>query len=537
MSDIFIPGISSRLNTDQIIDALMNVERIPRDRTQANIDQLQIQRTYWQQLGRRINSLRDSARFLFSFQNPFNERIGSSTDPSVITATATREASVQSFSFSVRQTAQADRFLSQPLDERTRIERGTYVFTVGNEEISIDFRGGTLREFVDVINRRGRDKIGASLIAVQSGTRSLLIESRLTGAENRLGFFGDAQELAINFGMMERANDTHRNIDISANTVRTSGIDGSAANTTINAGILNAPPRSTTVIPLNLSLAPDSNLVLRLQTQTRVERSDAFIASPPPGPNIPAGSITHGGITIQNEPSIAPLPQWQPPPAPVRVDEMAVLTLVFSDGTSQRLPAITDSSSLTARQFNLAEFARGRTIVSLNIENINTHREVSIGNVEILDPTAIGGGLRPLNAVSTARDAIITMEGIEITRSSNSINDLIPGVTLNVRGVSDRPVELNVAANVEAVKDAIIAFVGHYNRLMAEINILTRRDDRLIDELTYLTTEEAAQMRERLGVFSGDSALNTLRNNLLRTVTAPTLRVWNGNFRCWLISV
>jgi flagellar hook-associated protein 2 len=200
---------------------------------------------------------------------------------------------------------------------------------------------------------------------------------------------------------------------------------------------------------------------------------------------------------------------------------MGVLHLVFSDGTTTRLPAISDSSQFTARQYNLAEVARGKTIVSINIENQNTHREVSVGKIEVLDPNSTSGGLRPLNAVSTSRDAIIMMEGIEIRRSSNSISDLVPGVTLNVRGVSERPVEIRVAADVEAVKDAIISFVGNYNRLMAEINILTRRDERLINELTYLTPDEASAMRERLGVFSGDTTLNTLRNNLLRTVTAP----------------
>jgi flagellar hook-associated protein 2 len=125
------------------------------------------------------------------------------------------------------------------------------------------------------------------------------------------------------------------------------------------------------------------------------------------------------------------------------------------------------------------------------------------------------------------------MEGIEIRRSTNNIDDLIPGVTLNVKGVSERPVELSVRADVEGVKEAIISYVGNYNRLMAEINVLTTRNvsstyagrnnsgDRVIDELTYLTSEEASAMRERLGVFSGDSTLNNLKNNLMRTVTAP----------------
>ncbi|MCL2764904.1 MAG: flagellar filament capping protein FliD [Treponema sp.] len=519
MSDIYIPGVRSRFNSDQIVEDLMNLERIPRDRAQRNIDTLQVQKGYWQEVGRRISSLRESSRMLFSFQNPFNDRIGSSTDSNVITATATREAAEQSLRFTVKQLAAQDRFLSQPMDERARIDAGNYIFTVGNEEISINFRGGTLREFVDIINRRGRDKIAASLIAVQSGTRSLLIEAKETGSENRLGFSGDAASFAMSIGMMEVSADS-RNITIDESLIQRNAANNS--NVTVNEGILQAGPNSAAAIPVNIFVSDDSPLVLRLETRTRVETGDTHnVPKPPPGPDVPSGSVTYSGITIQNVPSAAPLPEFTVPAPPPRHDDMAVLHLAFSDGTTARLPAINDTSAFSARQYNLAEVARGKTIVSLNIENSNTHRDIFVGKVEVLDPDSTSGGLKPKNAVSTSRDAIILMEGIEITRSTNSIDDLIPGVTLNLRGTSERPVELNIAANVEAVKEAIISFVGNYNRLMAEINILTRRDDRLIDELTYLTADEKTSMRERLGVFAGDTTLNTFRSNLLRAVTAP----------------
>jgi len=532
MSDIYMPGIRSRFNSEQIVEDLMRLERIPRDRTVTAIENLQIQRGYWQEVGRRVSAVRDSARFLFSFQNPFNERIARSSDEGVLTASASREAIEQTYSFTVKQTAQADRFLSQPLDERTRVEAGTYIFSAGNDEISINFRGGTLRDFVEIVNRRGQDKIAASLLTIQSGTRSLLIESKVTGEGNRLGFSGDAAQFVASIGMMEQGNDTRRNFPVSDSTVRR-GAEGDS-NYTINNGVLQVSPRSSASVPLGISLGADSPVMLRLETSTRTETDDVFNApQQPPGPDIPAGSVTYGGVTVENEPSVAPLPEWSPPQAPARNDDFSVLSLVFSDGTSAKLPPISDSNNPVSRSYALGDIARGRTIVSLNIENANTHREVSVGKVEIFDPTSTSGGLRPLNAVSTSRDAIIAMEGIEIKRSTNNIDDLIPGVTLNVKGVSERPVQLSVRGDVEGVKEAIISFVGNYNRLMAEINVLTTRNvtstmssrgnsgDRIIDELTYLTADEVEAMRSRLGVFAGDSTLINLKNNLMRTVTAP----------------
>jgi flagellar hook-associated protein 2 len=113
------------------------------------------------------------------------------------------------------------------------------------------------------------------------------------------------------------------------------------------------------------------------------------------------------------------------------------------------------------------------------------------------------------------------MEGIEIQRSSNNIDDLIPGVTLTVRETTDRPVKLTIEPDREAVKDSIIALVGNYNRLMAEINVLTRTDDTVVEELSYLTKEEQDEYRTRLGAFQGDNTLTQFRSSLQRITSAP----------------
>jgi flagellar hook-associated protein 2 len=80
---------------------------------------------------------------------------------------------------------------------------------------------------------------------------------------------------------------------------------------------------------------------------------------------------------------------------------------------------------------------------------------------------------------------------------------------------------LQVSSNIDAVKDSIISFVGNYNRLMAEINILTRNDERVINDITYFDKDEIEEARKKLGTFSTDSTLSSLRNSLQRLVSAP----------------
>ncbi|MDR0316597.1 MAG: flagellar filament capping protein FliD [Treponema sp.] len=499
MSDVFVPGVRSRFNSEKLIEDLMKVERIPRDRVEQNIGSLETQKGYWQEVGRRITSLRDSARFLYSFQNPFNERTAISSDSSVLSASATREASQGEYRFSVKQMAQADRFLSAPLEENYKVESGTYTFSVGKEEVSFNFRGGSLREFAEALNRRGRDKISASLITVQPGSKSFLIESKLTGAENRLGFSDDSTDLAIRMGIIGPGDN---NLNIQDDT-------------------LEVPAQASSSIPFLLNVQHGSPMVLQFDTSTGDLAEENIEPQPPPGPDTPSsGAVSWGNFYVENDPSTAPLPEWNPD-IPERVDTMTVLSLTFSDGSKAQLPPIADTGSFFTQQFPLAEIAAGKTITTLNIENTNTHRNISIRNIMAFDSNAANGGLVPLNPVSTAQDAIISMEGIEMIRPKNTISDIIPGVTVTARGVSERPVQLTVQADHEAVKSAVISLVGNYNRLMAEINVLTRADDRLVDELSYLNEDEAAAMRQRLGAFSGDSTLNQFKSNLQRTVSAP----------------
>jgi NADH dehydrogenase/NADH:ubiquinone oxidoreductase subunit G len=67
----------------------------------------------------------------------------------------------------------------------------------------------------------------------------------------------------------------------------------------------------------------------------------------------------------------------------------------------------------------------------------------------------------------TAADAIITVDGLTLTRSSNQIDDAIPGVTLNLLATTDAAGKLGLARDVTQVKSNIAALVSASNDLMS----------------------------------------------------------------------
>ncbi len=528
MSDISIPGVTSRFNTEKMIEDLMKVERVPLQRMEKSVENLQNERTYWQDVGRFMTSLRESTRVLYSFQNPFNERIASSSNESALTGTAERGAVEQERFFTIKQAAAADRFLSAPLGNDFKVPDGNYSFSIGEDEISFNYRGGSLHDFAEAVNRRGRDKIKAGVLTVQPGTKSLIIESLVTGASQKLGFSGTAETFALESGMIEKVSDSARNITLSQESVRIQNAANPGA-VSFGSGTLTAGAESSVTIPIGSALPNQNALTLEFEIATRVrDDADSALAGPPPGPSIPdTGSVSYGGIVIESDNSTVPLPAYIPPEPPKRVDDMQVLFLTFSDGTNAALPPIHDSASFDTYQYNLGDAAGEKTVVSIDLLNKNTNRDVSIRNITMFDP-AVSGGFKPLQAVSQAQDAVVLMDGIEIRRPTNTIDDLIPEVTLRVHRPTDDPVSISVEPDRESIKDAIYTMVGTYNQLMADINVLrantntlNRNDEAIINELTYLTDDERTAMKEKAGAFSGDTTLNQLKNTMQRITTSP----------------
>src|SRR5208337_4733754 len=92
MSDFAIPGVNDKYNTQKIIDALMEAKREPLKRMQKEVALEKQRKGSWLDVSHRLSTLRDSSRALYGFQNPFNDRIASSSDEKTLVASASRQA-------------------------------------------------------------------------------------------------------------------------------------------------------------------------------------------------------------------------------------------------------------------------------------------------------------------------------------------------------------------------------------------------------------------------------------------------------------
>src|SRR4030042_4196095 len=215
MSDLSIPCVTSKYNPEKSIQALVETERIRLKRLEAERQTLQDQRGSWLALNQRMSSVREGARELYGFQNPFNNKIADSSDQAILTATAGRTAQEDQVQVRVKQIAAADRFLSRSLPRDQKAPAGLYRFTVGAQEVKVNFRGGSLKELAAAINARGGRLLAASVVEDTPKTQVLVIESKKTGAANPLGLHDQAAAFAVQIGLLERSPTAGRALTLS----------------------------------------------------------------------------------------------------------------------------------------------------------------------------------------------------------------------------------------------------------------------------------------------------------------------------------
>jgi flagellar hook-associated protein 2 len=397
MSDFSIPGTDSdKYGTQKMIEGLMKIARIPRDKTADQIKTLQGQKSVWLDLSQRLNTLRQGAQGLYNFKNPFNARVAKSSDEDTLTATATREALEQTRTILVKRAAAADRFISSELPKDYRVAEGTYVFTVGSKRVELHFGGGSLQDFADALTRKGADIIRAQVVSIKADTKSLVLESLKTGAANRLGFDGDAVKLGLDTGMVEQSLSSKQELDPAKAVRWEAPIDTSAVK--VGPGSLSLTAGGEAKLELN---PPVKAAGMTLEIEYRITHLPKNATpTPPPGPKLDAvGSSTYEGVTVTGAPSASGLPEWVAPPAPPVVEDLAMASVIGDDGSAKALPALKDGDGMQKLSVSLADYAG--TAAALGFRLRDTTRRLEVLSARVYDPKETGG-LRTLWFPSTA---------------------------------------------------------------------------------------------------------------------------------------
>jgi flagellar hook-associated protein 2 len=136
-----------------------------------------------------------------------------------------------------------------------------------------------------------------------------------------------------------------------------------------------------------------------------------------------------------------------------------------------------------------------------------TANESGTANSFTITDNLSGGQALGLVQAQAATDAQFAVNGVNITNSSNSISDVISGVTFTLKGLTASPITLNVDKDIDAIVQAFNEFISSFNEVNSYIN----------NQFTYDTTTKKA------GLLSGDFTLrriqSTLQNDIIQSIS------------------
>lgn len=512
MADINIPGVTDKYKTNDLVAALVAEARLPLTREETKLETYKSEQESWRTVNKNMSALRESVRSLYSFDNPFNQKIASSTEENAITADPGRDANLESFKIEVLTVASADRFLSSEINKEDLVPEGKYTYIVGDKTISFNWKGGKLADFATALNRRSTNVLKASIIGVSKNSQSLLIESLITGEENALEFQDSALDYALNTKMIQKIKNVESDFSVKKTDLRSvSNLNANPVSVLNN--VISVPPNTGFELPIPSSILQDKDNIISFVLQNNLTESSEQINTEPEIPS--SGYIQFKDITLSNIDIDSGLTASAPSLPIVPVVDDATVFIKTSSGKEIPLQDMGEPDSETKYSFKVSDYD---SLSSIVIRNRNTGKALQISELDAINIKKTKG-FEPVNPVDIAQDARLKYQGISMTRPTNKIDDIVPNVTLNIQNTTSKPATITINPDTESAKEAIITFVGKYNQLIAEINILTQTKPEIISELEYFTDEEQEKAQERLGMFQSDFSLTSSKTALNRIVT------------------
>lgn len=152
----------------------------------------------------------------------------------------------------------------------------------------------------------------------------------------------------------------------------------------------------------------------------------------------------------------------------------------------------TDGTGVTANIIDNQLVLKSSETGTANSININDETATVAQDLGLIDGT---GAIK--NELQAAKDAQFQLDGLAVTRSSNTISNVIEGVTVNLKQMGST--QFTIDKDIDAMVEKINSFIEDYNLTYGKLSSLTEKDGKL----------------------QGDTTLNQVKYKLRNNLTEP----------------
>ena len=160
-------------------------------------------------------------------------------------------------------------------------------------------------------------------------------------------------------------------------------------------------------------------------------------------------------------------------------------------------------TAITGADATVFQSTSGSYVLSLKSKTLGTDFSFNLSAADIA-----AGITKPATAYQTATNAVFKLNGVQFTRSSNTVSDAIAGVTLNLATTTTvgTPITLTVSTEAVSARPKLDALVKAYNELYA-----------------YYKSQTASSLDVTTrGVLNSDFGVSSMMRQLISGLMLPT---------------
>lgn len=148
----------------------------------------------------------------------------------------------------------------------------------------------------------------------------------------------------------------------------------------------------------------------------------------------------------------------------INAAKTGVTASLLNDGSGERLVLSSASGQKNGLQITVSD-------------NDGNHTNDSGLSQLAFDPTATVGSGKNIQQTLVPKDAVVWVDGIKVTRPTNSVTGIMSGVTLDLKQIAPgSPTTFSVSENKSSIKESVQGFVDSFNALKQVLNKATKYD-------------------------------------------------------------
>lgn len=522
-----VSGLSSDIDTQDIINKLIEVEKRPLARMEEEKEILNFKVEVLQELNKNLARLKDSSYRLYGLESVFRSKKAFGVNEDFYSIIANPNALPGNFRLQIDQLAASHSVASDPFPSSTQFKKGTISIRIGTNEKEILFDGGDADQLVWAINRQAGNIIDAGTVRNTSDTSVLSLTAKDTGKRNSI-VLKDPEGILSSISMLKKKKESSFELDLSGNTSpdfqKYKGVKDSLKNLegslNINAGNMVVDDYAAELtIPVTKA---DVQTVLQVRWIHR-KKTAPTTQNQVPEENLDSATLFSRIFSVQvKELEIRGAPfainpqekdtgEPEDKTATIQREKESGVGIASVSGKKrvEKLFPLQTSSNEQSVEIPLDKgFDSFNTVI---VYSDDPESELVITHLQIADKSK--GGMDFAKTLQQPQDARFKINDVDVERPRNdNIDDVINNISINLKQTTDKPTSFNVDFDKEKIENGITSFISNYNRCVSMMMDVQKSKE---------VTKPGEYERSDRGILAGDITINNIRSRMRSIMVAP----------------